>query len=186
MPPTTPVERLLVGVCNGSAKGGHLGKKVDEVVERAGENTPVLVRSTKFPSNPNTTISQKLGKLITDGGRRVVVEDSDWRAMAAMRKFRQEQESNPAFGDWLKQSRPLSNRKSLRTILDLDHLRAVCSNPTRRRREKPVLAGEAGFQRRGERFPGTRRPRVDHAATLAKPVRCSSARAATAPPLPSR
>ena len=57
--------------------GGGLSRQIDEVSSRAGGHTPVIVRSTAFPSSPKAAVSQQLGKLIADGGRRVVVEDSD-------------------------------------------------------------------------------------------------------------
>ena len=43
------VDRSLVGVCNKAPQGGALGRQIDEVVKRAGEHTPVIVRSTDFP-----------------------------------------------------------------------------------------------------------------------------------------
>jgi hypothetical protein len=118
------VGQILVGVCNANAQGGRLGKQVAEVVERAGAGqTPVLVRSTTFPSNPRTAVARQIGTLIAGGGRRAVVGDSDWRTMMALPPFREQHRNDPAFTTWLRQSRPLSLLKSLRTILDLDQPR---------------------------------------------------------------
>jgi hypothetical protein len=61
-----------------------------------------------------------IGKLIAHGGRRVVVEDSDWRIMQAFARFKQEHGADQAFTAWQEQTRPLSSLESLRTILDLD------------------------------------------------------------------
>ncbi len=83
--PDNAVSRILVGVCNANAQGGRLGKQVAEVVDRAGKDTPVLVRSTAFPGNVKTAIATQLGQVVARGGRRVVVEDSDWRTMLALR-----------------------------------------------------------------------------------------------------
>ncbi len=118
--PDNVVDLLVVGVCNFSAKGGHLARQIDEVAERAGEHTPVIVRSTEFPSNPKTAVTQLLGKLIARGGRRAVVEDSDWRAMLAFPLFQAAHQAEPSFAAWLKEAKPLSRLRSLRTILDLD------------------------------------------------------------------
>ena len=79
------VEQVLIGVCNKKAQGGGLGRQIDELVKRAGEHTVVVVRSTDYPSNPKTIVAQTLGRLIDSGGRKVVVEDSDWRTMLAFR-----------------------------------------------------------------------------------------------------
>jgi len=118
------VERFMVGVCNGSPQGGLLGRQVDKVVSKAGENRVVIVRSTAFPTNPKTAIAKQIGGIITRGGRRAEVEDSDWRAMAAFPRFRETQKAGPDFDAWLKAQKPLSRLKSLRAILDLDHLNA--------------------------------------------------------------
>jgi hypothetical protein len=118
--PDSTVRRLLAGVCNANAQGGKLSKQVAQVVDRAGEQIPVLIRSTEFPSNPKTQIAQQIGTLITAGGRRVVVGDPDWRAMLALPEFRARHQDDAALGPWLKESRPLSLLKSLRATLDLD------------------------------------------------------------------
>ncbi len=117
------VDRCLIGLCEKSAKGGALGNEIAEVERRAGEHTPVIVRSTPFPSNPKTQVVQQLGKLITGGGRRVVAEDSDWRAMAAYPAFRALHEGAPGFSVWLRQGQPLSRLRSVRLILDLDNVK---------------------------------------------------------------
>ncbi len=92
----------MVGVCNGTAKGGYLSRLITELATRAGENRPVIVRSTAFPASSNAAVSKQIGELITRGGRRVVVEDSDWRTMAAFRQFRKSHHEDPAFGAWLR------------------------------------------------------------------------------------
>jgi energy-coupling factor transporter ATP-binding protein EcfA2 len=118
--------RSLVGVCNKAPQGGALGRQIDEVIERSGEYRPVIVRSTDFPSNPKAAVARQLGQLITDGGRRAVVQDSDWRAIIALTSFRQQRLSDPSFTAWLKRTRPLSTLASIRTILELDH----CDEPS--------------------------------------------------------
>jgi energy-coupling factor transporter ATP-binding protein EcfA2 len=115
------VVRSLLGVCNKAPQGGALGRQIDEVVKRTGEHTPVIVRSSDFPSSPKAAVSRQLGQLITGGGRRVVVQDSDWRVMMALRAFRQQHETDASFAAWLKRTRPLTTLTSLRAILDLDH-----------------------------------------------------------------
>ena len=126
--PDQAVDRLLVGVCNRSAKGGGLGKQVEEIERRTGASTPavtpVIVRSTEFPTSPTAAVSKQIGRLITRGGRRVVVEDSDWRAMQAMRSFRGRHQADPAFAAWLAGEKPLSRLESLRKILALDDRKA--------------------------------------------------------------
>ena len=112
---------ILVGVCNKSPQGGWLGRQIDEVIKRAGEHTPVIVRSTDFPSNPKAAVVQQLGHLIAGGGRKIVVQDSEWRVMMALSSFRKQSGAIPNFASWLKQTRPLTSLNSLRAILDLDY-----------------------------------------------------------------
>ncbi len=121
---------MLVGICNKGAQGGGLGRQIDEVVQRAGKHTPVIVRSTAFPGSPKAAVSQQLGKLIAGGGRRVVIEDSDWRTMLALARFRSGDGNgaDPGFAAWLKRTRPLTSLTSLRAILALD--RPVEPKPT--------------------------------------------------------
>ena len=54
-----------------------------------------------------------IAKLITGGGRRVVVEDSDWRTMLAFAAFREKHGDDQGFPAWQKQTRPLTSLKSL-------------------------------------------------------------------------
>ncbi len=135
------VDRCLIGICEKPAQGGGLGKEVTELVQRAGARTPVIVRTTPYPSNPKTQVAQQLGQLIASGGRRIVAEDSDWRAMAAYPAFRAQHEGEPGFTAWLKQGQPLSRLRSLRLILDLDHRK-----PGRPTAVSPIVAPEDSFE----------------------------------------
>ena len=115
------VTRSAGGRLQQAPQGGGLGRQIEEVVKRAGEQTPVIVRSTDFPSNPKAAVSRQLGELITGGGRRVVVQDSDWRTMMALARFRQEHGTRPELHG-LAQAHPPLDRvsRSMRAILDLD------------------------------------------------------------------
>ena len=81
---------MLVGLCNKRAQGGSLSRQIDEVVAESSGRTPVIVRSTDFPSNPKAAVAGQIAELVKSGGRHVVVEDSDWRVMLASLSFRQQ------------------------------------------------------------------------------------------------
>ncbi len=121
--PSNDVEKLLVAVCEKSPRGGALGKQVRETATKAGENVAVLVRSTPFPTDPRAVVSKLIADLIapTGKGRRVVVQNADWRAMAAFRDFQEKEKADADFAAWQQQGRPLSNLPALRAILDLDN-----------------------------------------------------------------
>ncbi len=121
------LESLKIGLCNKSPLGGALSRQVEEIQSWAGDDVPVLVRSTDFPDNPKTKIAQQIAAVVAVGGRRIVVEDSDWRAMRALQTFLVQYETEPGFADWLKTERPLAQLKSLREMLDLDALSVLPS-----------------------------------------------------------
>ncbi|ADO71360.1 AAA family ATPase [Stigmatella aurantiaca] len=117
-------EKLHLALCNkGTARGG-LANQIEQARKEARGRTPVVVRTSDFPSNPKATTSIHLGKLISKGGRRAVLEDSDSRALLSLRNFRQQHGSRPDFAAWLRSAKPLTQLKPLRDILDLDHLRS--------------------------------------------------------------
>ncbi|WP_206028712.1 helicase HerA-like domain-containing protein [Thalassoroseus pseudoceratinae] len=119
-----PAQRLQVGICNKAPQGGWLGRQVKEVSRAAQdqepEAIPVIVRSTNFPKSPTSQISKQLGQLVAKGGRRVVVQDTDWRTMLAMQSFRKQHHADPQFSTWLAETKPLSQLKSIRDIFGID------------------------------------------------------------------
>lgn len=114
--------RRLVSVCNKSPKGGALARQIGKLTTRAESQGAVAValRSTAFPGNPKTDVFRLLEAFDQNGNRRSTVEDSEWRTMSALARFRAGREADPAFDSWRKRTRPLTNLDSLRTILDLD------------------------------------------------------------------
>jgi hypothetical protein len=120
------VEKFLVAVCDKSTRGGGLGRQVEETAKRAGDIPAVLVRSTAYPADPKLVVSRTIADLITKKrGRRVVAEDTDWRAMAAFRAFQAKEQADPKFAPWQREGRPLSNLPSVHAILDLDRRLAL-------------------------------------------------------------
>ncbi|MDQ3563664.1 MAG: DUF853 family protein [Pseudomonadota bacterium] len=119
--------RLLVTICNEKPQGGSLGRVVDAARERAQNQNRrcIIARSTVFPDNPRTQIAKKLGELIAEGGRRTVIEDSDWRAMQAMQTFATQHGADAQFAAWLRAEKPLTRLKPVSLILDLDTLTSV-------------------------------------------------------------
>jgi hypothetical protein len=149
--PTGVLERLMAGVCNKSALGGSLGKQIRDLVEQAGKDRVILVRSTAFPGGRKTKVADQISTIIKQGGRRVLVENSDWRTLAAFRDFRLRHDQDPAWKQWLRAEKPLSRLKSLRDILGLDHLR-----PAAERVASPHVAPPASTeQQRPATLPPT-------------------------------
>ena len=124
--PGNDVEKVLVAVCDKSSRGSGLGKQVEEAAKKAGENALVIVRSTAYPKSPAAVVSKLIASLCVPvgKGRRVEVQNADWRAMAAFRAFHEKEAATPEFAAWQKQGRPLSNLPAVRDILALDKLLA--------------------------------------------------------------
>jgi energy-coupling factor transporter ATP-binding protein EcfA2 len=115
-------ETFVVAICQKSAQGGWLGRQIAEVEQWADGVPVVLVRSYAFPTNPKTQVARQIGKLIGTTGRRVEVEDSDWRALLALRAFSEARSSDPQYALWQRASRPLIQLAAIRKTLALDRL----------------------------------------------------------------
>lgn len=131
-------QRLWVAMCEKPAPGGGLEKQMNTLTQRAGQRIPVAVRSTEFPSSPKTQIAQRLGRFVAEGGRRVVVTNSDWRAMVAMQSFHVEHSANPTFSDWRRVEHPLMRLPSLQQLFALEDLKPV-NPPPHETLTKPLI-----------------------------------------------
>lgn len=124
-------ESLWLGLCQKSAAGGALGRQIGALERQAGDRIPVILRTTEFPSNPKTKIAQQIGVFLTQGGRRALVADSDWRTMVAIQRFEQQYGDRPEYPAWLQTEKPLSQLPSLQHILDLANLKIAAGSASR-------------------------------------------------------
>jgi Cdc6-like AAA superfamily ATPase len=129
------LSRRVIGICNKTPGGGHLGKQVERLLKFAtnqgAEAIPIVVRSTEYrPVNPTAAIAATLANVARRGGRQVVASISTWRAFAAMQDFRQSHLQNRYFGDWLRHCMPLTRLEAVRSMLDLDSLLTARLLPT--------------------------------------------------------
>ncbi|HVX14627.1 MAG TPA: helicase HerA-like domain-containing protein [Pirellulales bacterium] len=108
---------IVIGICNKRPQGNGLARQVEELDERAAGRSRFMVRSMEFPSNPRAQIATVLGDYITRGGRRTVIEDSQWRAMLAYDDFHRAHQTDAAFAHWLVREKPLTRLRPLREIL---------------------------------------------------------------------
>lgn len=123
---------LLLRLCQKPARGGSLAKQIRELQQNAGTHIPVALRTTEFPSNPQTKIAQQIGNFLSQGGRRAQVADSDWRTMLAMQSFEQQYGDRPDYPAWLQAEKPLSQLPSLQRILDLANLKLAVGSASSR------------------------------------------------------
>jgi len=123
------VEKLLVAICNRPAQGTGLKKQLDDVEKRLGDFPVAIVRTIDFPKSGNA-IKQITGWLKKDG-RRVVVENAEWRRMLAFEVFAETHRSRAEFAAWRRSARPLGELKSLQEILRLKSLSVITSAAAR-------------------------------------------------------
>jgi hypothetical protein len=112
-----PVPNLLVALCDRSARGGGLRNQPEEV-ERASEtHTPVVVRSTEFPTSAQAQANQVMARLVAGRrGRRLVIPNTELRHVVALSKFRERYGLEPHFDAFLREAQPLGSLPSLREI----------------------------------------------------------------------
>ncbi len=111
--------RYRVAICNRTPLGGALGRQIEEAVEAAAPDRAALVRTGPFPDNPRTKLARRLGEIVAAGGRKVVVQDTDWRTIMAFLAFQERHERAPGFEEWTRRDQPLSQLPSLRTLFGL-------------------------------------------------------------------
>lgn len=126
-----PKSDITVGLCEKTARGGALGGQIEALTGRARQrrSIPVALRSSEYPPPGKTRIAQQLKELLQAGGRRVVVTDSDWRFIAALRDFCEARRQHPQLGPWLREEQPLSGLTSLRAVLNLEAVPLRTSKP---------------------------------------------------------
>ena len=155
-------DRLVVGLCEKATQGGALGTQIERVLRQAAAITPkaipVIARSTKFPtfSSVKSKIAQHMGDLYSAGGRKVVVEDSDWRVMLTMRSFREQHKERKDLTAWLRSEQPLSQLNSMQSILGLD--------------SPPVGPSPDPVENPGTKHPQTPKPEPDITPPSPPPV----------------
>lgn len=115
-------EEILVAICNLAPQGNGLRLQIEAALQRAQSRVLTLVRCGEFPRNPRTQVAKIIADVISKGGRKAVIEDSDLRKIAAFRSFRAANERRDHFMPWLMEENHLSRLLPLMHTLDLDGL----------------------------------------------------------------
>jgi DNA helicase HerA-like ATPase/energy-coupling factor transporter ATP-binding protein EcfA2 len=110
----------VLEVCNSGAQGGHLGNQLDNLRALIPTGVvPIALRNSDFQFKAKSKISKQVGEFLAAGGRTVVIEERQLRAVHASRIVA---EAHPQlFETWRRDNRPLAHLAFVRTILDLDH-----------------------------------------------------------------
>lgn len=170
--PNATQDSLLVRLCQKPAMGGSLAKQIRELQQNAGTYIPIALRTTEFPSNPQTKIAQQIGDFLSQGGRRAQVVDSDWRTMLAIQSFEQQYGDRPDYPAWLQAEKPLSQLPSLQRILDLANLKIAAGSTAGSQPQPTQPTPQSLASNPGEHAPGDEAPFPDPGAepTLPEPA----------------
>jgi AAA ATPase-like protein/uncharacterized protein DUF87 len=127
--------KLGLALCDRTPAGGALGKQVDALrrLAAATGSTPIMLRSSEYPRPGKSQVAEKLKLLLSEGGRRVLITDVEWRRMLALKRFLATREDSAAVDAWLERERPLAGLPAMREILELD------SRAQRRPPDRPSL-----------------------------------------------
>ncbi|KFA90694.1 helicase HerA-like domain-containing protein [Archangium violaceum] len=180
--------KLHVALCNRGTQRGALANQIEQVRKDAGKaRTPVVVRTSDFPSSARGATAEQLGKLISRGGRRAVLEDSDSRTLLALREFRQQHESRPDFAYWLRTNQPITQLKPVRDILGLEQLRSPPSPGSRSTpAETPPFGTQAVTSTPGASAPQATRSEPPASKPATGPRAPSTEKSVTPPPTHKR
>jgi energy-coupling factor transporter ATP-binding protein EcfA2 len=113
------IARRVLEICNGGAQGGHLGNQLDHLRALVATGVvPIALRNSDFQFKAKSKISKQVGEFLQAGGRTVVIEERQLRAVGAARTV---EHAHPhAFAAWRHANRPLMHLAFVRAILDLD------------------------------------------------------------------
>jgi energy-coupling factor transporter ATP-binding protein EcfA2 len=132
---------LAIAVTNHGYQRGAFGTQLDTLRRQAGDDTPVAVRTLKFPSGK--ACDEAVAKLLKSGGRGSYLDGSTLRMLAAFQKFQ------PPFPEeriaaWRRRDRPISSLLPMADLFDLERLRAAAPPGPAGNGAKPAATPPAG------------------------------------------
>jgi hypothetical protein len=146
--------KLGLALCDKNPAGGALGKQVDALrrLAAATSSAPIMLRSSEYPRPGKSQVAEKLKMLLSEGGRRVLITDAEWRRMLALKLFLASREDSKDIDAWLERERPISGLNAIREILELD------TRSQRRPPERPSLRSLAPSASGRSSVPPSGRP----------------------------
>ncbi len=187
--PETP-RRWLAALCNAAATRGKLSGQVAGLTAAAAgarpARVPLALRATEFPGKtPKAQIFQQVAAMIKGGGRRVVIEDAEWRAMHALREFLSKQVDTVAVGAWRATDKPLSRLPGLCELLRVEKLSPPKQPPTGKPEDqRDGTSGQPGNEPKGQRQDDTLSPGQEVKPPVPEPGRITLGRTREAVPKP--
>lgn len=115
----SPAGRRVIELCNKKAQGGHLGRQIEALQALARDGTvPVALRNSEFQFTPKSATARQVGAFVAAGGRPVVLEENELRAVVVAREISTKQPAG--FDEWRRTKQPLARLLFIRKMLDLD------------------------------------------------------------------
>ena len=117
---------FTIAVTNQSYQRGAFSAQIETLRRAAGDETPVAVRTLKFPGGKASV--EVIGKLLKGGGRRAYLDGSTLRMLMALQMF------TPTFPNeriavWRQRDRPISSLPPMTDLFDLERLRTAAAPP---------------------------------------------------------
>ncbi|MFW5739408.1 MAG: ATP-binding protein [Myxococcota bacterium] len=111
--------RLFLGLANQAPQGGHLGRQVLAMKERADAAGAelVLMRHGEFPNRPKTKIARTLGELLKQGARKAVLVEAELRQLTQARAFLDQHANDPGIADWSARTRLVAGSPLMKALL---------------------------------------------------------------------
>jgi hypothetical protein len=117
--------------------------------QSVGGQRVLILRSTEFPRGARTQVGQLLEEIAAVGGQRLVVQNSEWRALLAMEVFRAEHGRKPQFTEWLRRERPLTRLHVIQSILHPARQADASIKLVRHKAPEPAAGSESAWEGAG-------------------------------------
>lgn len=112
-----------VAITESVPQGGRLLRQMKTAQTNAKHRTLVLVRSDVIVRSPRSQTARFHGRVIAQGGRSVIVSDSDWRALVAFLQFHRDHHQHPDYETFQRTEKPLTSLSCIQELLDRDELK---------------------------------------------------------------
>ena len=137
--------KRAIAICNKGAQRGGLGKQLESLRQEAAGVMPMALRSSDWKFGKKTKATDQIGEFVNAGGRTLVLQENELRAIAAARSL----VGDPRFSTWRKEEQPLASLPCMRELMDLDRVHAAPAAPeVPRRVSRETLVSAASLRAR--------------------------------------
>jgi len=128
----------FIGLANHAPQGGHLGRQLRQMKERADVRGAafVIMRNGEFPGRPGTQIARLLGELMKQGATKLGLVEDELRQLLRLRVFLDRHAANASLRGWAEEAR-IATRLSMMQALFGGQIQ-IATRPVRPKPNRPV------------------------------------------------